>query len=80
MAQTITIIVNAQEKIVAKGDLTFDDVVALAFDPVPTGPNVGFAITYRRGHGEKPEGHLNEGESVKVKDGMIFNVTPTDKS
>ena len=28
----------------------------------------------------KPEGTLVEGDDVKIKDGMIFNVTATDKS
>lgn len=75
-----TIVVNGQQKTVEAGELSFDQVVALAFDPVPTGPNVMFTITYRRGHGDKPEGTLTEGESVKVKEGMIFDVTATDKS
>ncbi|HZT17061.1 MAG TPA: multiubiquitin domain-containing protein [Gaiellaceae bacterium] len=75
-----TIVVNGQQKTVEAGELSFDQVVALAFDPVPTGPNVMFTITYRRGHGDKPEGTLTEGQSVKVKDGMIFDVTATDKS
>jgi hypothetical protein len=74
------IIVNGQQKTVETHELSFDQVVALAFDPVPSGPNVMFTVTYRRGHGEKPEGTLTEGESVKVKDGMIFDVTATDKS
>lgn len=79
--KTITIIVNGREKEVPKKDkLTFDELVALAFDPVPTGEFICFTITYRKGHGNKPEGTLAEGESVKPKDGMIFNVTATDKS
>lgn len=78
--QTVTIVVNGQQKTVEKEDLAFDEVVALAFDPVPTGENMMFTITYRRGHGHKPEGTLTEGESVKVKEGMIFDVTATDKS
>jgi len=32
------------------------------------------------GHGSKPEGTLVEGDTVKVKEGMIFNVARTDKS
>jgi hypothetical protein len=75
----LTIIVNAREKIVTEKELTFAQVVALA-DNLPTGPNVIYTVTYRRGEGNKPEGTLADGESVKVKDGMVFNVTATDKS
>jgi hypothetical protein len=75
-----TIIVNGREKVVASKELTFDQVVALAYDNPPSGPNWVFTVTYRRGHGQKPEGSLVEGGTVKVKEGMIFNVTATDKS
>ena len=79
--KTVTIIVNGREKEVPKNDdLTFEELVALAFNPVPTGEFICFTITYRKGHGNKPEGTLAEGESVKAKKGMIFNVTATDKS
>lgn len=74
------IIVNGRPKTVFTKELSFSDVVALAFDSPPSGPNILFTITYRRGHSEKPEGTLVEGESAKVKEGMIFNVTSTDKS
>lgn len=76
----IVIVVNGREKTVTGKELTFAELVALAFDNPPTGENIVFTITYRRGHGEKPEGTLTEGESVKIKKGMIFNVTATDKS
>lgn len=80
-SKDITIIVNGREKTVPKNDdLTFNELVVLAFDNPPSGENIVFTITYRKGHGNKPEGSLAEGESVKAKDGMIFNVTPTDKS
>jgi hypothetical protein len=75
-----TIIVNGRKKVVAKKRLTFDEIVALAFEPVPTGPNIMFTITYRHGPHANPEGTLIEGGIVKIKDGMIFNVTATDKS
>jgi multiubiquitin len=75
-----TIIVNGREKVVTSKRLSFEEVIALAFDPPPTGPYIVFTVTYRRGHGNKPEGTLVEGETVKIKDGMIFNVTATDKS
>ena len=77
----ITIIVNGRKKTVGiREELTFDELVALAFDNPPTGEFIEFTITYRRGVGNKPEGTLVEGEIVRVKDGMIFNVTATDKS
>lgn len=77
----VTIIVNGRPKVVpANEELSFAQVVALAFDNPPTGANIIFTVTYRKGPEHKPEGTLTEGQSVKVKDGMIFNVTPTDKS
>lgn len=75
-----TIIVNARQKVVTARELSFDEIVALAFDNPPTGPDIVFTVTYRRGVGDKPEGTLVEGEKVKIKDGMIFNVTATNKS
>ena len=81
MKKTITIIVNGRPKEVEKNEeLTFDEVVTLAFGTPPPGGNIIFTVTYKRGHGNKPEGTLVEGETVKIKDGMIFNVTRTDKS
>ena len=79
--KTITIIVNGREKIVSERELTFDQVVKLAFDNPPYGTNTLFTITYRKsGNEHQPEGHLVEGATVKVKKGSIFNVTATDKS
>jgi hypothetical protein len=75
-----TIVVNGREKTVTGKELSFDQLIRLAFDNPPTGEFICFTITYRRGHGNKPEGSLTENESVKVKEGMIFNVTATDKS
>ena len=75
----VTIVVNTEEKQVQKGELTFAQVVELA-DGLPTGPNILYSITYRKGEGNKPEGILVEGGTAKVKEGTIFNVTATDKS
>lgn len=75
-----TIIVNARQKVVAAKEMLFAEIVALAFDNPPTTPNTIFTVTYRRGEGNKPEGTLTDGETVKIKEGMIFNVTATDKS
>lgn len=74
------IIVNGRKKVVTKNELSFDEIVALAFNPAPSGPNIMFTITYRHGPAANPQGNLLEGGTVKLKDGMIFNVTATDKS
>ncbi|SRR5260221_3416616 len=76
----IVIFVNTRKKDVASRKLSYDQVVALAFNPVPTGPNISFTITYRSGPRANPEGELLEVGKVRIKDRMIFDVTPTDKS
>ena len=78
----VTIIVNGRQRTVAKNsELTVAQVVALAFDTPPTGENVEFTITYRKGGNEhRPEGSMSGNDKVKVKDGTVFNVTATDKS
>jgi hypothetical protein len=75
-----TIIVNGQEKTVTAKEVSFEEIVALAFDPVPTGPQVLITVAYRRGHEQKPQGTLTAGQTAKVKKGMIFDVTATDQS
>lgn len=75
-----SVVVNGRDRSLADDDLTFEQVAALAFDPVPTGPNIVITITYRRGHGNRPAGSLLPGDVVKVKEGMVFNVSVTDKS
>jgi len=74
----VTIIVNTRKHIVPKDKICFDKVVALS--GLPGGENVTFTVTYRKGEGHKPEGSLVQGECVEVKEGMIFNVTRTNKS
>jgi hypothetical protein len=76
----ITIFVNTRKKEEKTRHLTYNQVVALAFNPVPTGPNIKFTITYRNGPKQNPEGELLPGGSVKIKNGMIFDVTQTTQS
>ena len=79
---TVTIIVNGRQKTVEKNvEITVAQVIALAFDNPPSGPNVQFTITYRKGGNEhRPEGTMSGSDTVKVKEGTVFNVTATDKS
>lgn len=80
-SKDITIIVNGRQRTVDKNsELTVAHVVAFAFDSPPTGENVEFTITYRKGNDQRPEGSMSGTDTVKVKEGMVFNVTATDKS
>lgn len=74
------IIVNAREETVNGDTVNYAQLVALAFQPVPTGPDVLFTITYSKGPKENPKGTLPEGASVSIKNGMIFVVTQTNRS
>jgi hypothetical protein len=74
------IIVNAREKIFKGREISFEQVVELAFGTVSTNPNIVYTVTYKRGEGNKPEGSMDRGDTVKVKEGMQFSVTQTDKS
>jgi Multiubiquitin len=79
--KVFNLIVNGQPKKWEMETISFDQVVNLAFNgSPPTGPNVMFTVAYSRGPKENPEGTLSEGQSVYVKSGMVFDVTPTNKS
>ena len=74
------IIVNARPRIVHEEDVTFEQVVELAF-PGPHGPTIMFSMTYRHAVSKPHAGELGPGGVVEVKKkGTIFNVTRTDKS
>ena len=75
-----TLIVNGRPKVVEAKELTFVDLVRLAFDDAVFNDTTIYTVTYKRGHGEKPEGTLVNGDAVKLKEGMIFNFARTDKS
>ncbi|HEY5333802.1 MAG TPA: multiubiquitin domain-containing protein [Solirubrobacterales bacterium] len=75
-----TIEVNGRDRQVHGKEISFGEVVKLAFDPVPTGENIVIAVTYRHAKGPKHEGMLAEGESVEIKNGTTFHVKVNNKS
>ena len=79
--QTVTIIVEGTPHEVPRNEeISYAQVVTLEVPDYPEHPEITYAVTYRNGHGDKPEGVLAPGASVKVKDGMIFNVSETGQS
>lgn len=75
-----TIIVNGQKKVVTTRTVSFAEIVKLAFPTPPEGANILYTVSYEDGPRINPQGSLKEGQSVVVKNWMIFNVTATDKS
>ena len=80
MGQQISVVINGRQKQIDKDVLPYRDVVALAYDSPAFSDQIVYTITYKRGHGSKPEGTLVDGETLRLKDGMIINVGRTDKS
>jgi hypothetical protein len=79
--KTVNLVVNGRPKTWSEKDISFTQVVALAYDGnPPAGPDVEFTVSYRKGEDKKKEGTLVQGESVHVKEGMVFNVVPTNRS
>lgn len=74
------ILVNTRPKEVVKPTLNFWEVVKLAFPQAEPNPTTYYTVTYKRGPKANPEGSMVAGETVHLKDGMLFNVTATDKS
>lgn len=75
--KTVTIIVNTRPQPWPEKEITFEQVVELAFPGQPYDP-AGTTVEYSRGLGKDKS--LRPGESVHVKDGMVFDVEPANRS
>ena len=78
--KTVTIYVEGTPHEWPKGEITYAEVVTLEVPDYPQHPEITYSVKYKRGHGNKPEGILAPGESVKVKEEMSFNVSDTGQS
>jgi len=78
--KTVTIIVEATPHEWPKGEISYAELVTLEVPDYPNHPEITYSVKYKRGQGEKPEGVLAPGASVKVKEGMIFSVSETGQS
>ena len=76
----IILIVKGREKPWAEKIITFEQVVTLSEGSYDNNPDKVYTVSYDRGPHQNPEGSMVKGETVFVKNKMIFNVTATDKS
>lgn len=78
--QTVDVVLNGEVITVEKGRLSFSDLARLAFPKLFGGALICFTVSFSRGPKRRREGVLLEGGKVRVVEGMVFNVSATDKS
>lgn len=78
--KAVTIVVEGTPHEWPKGEITYAEVVTLEVPNYAQHPEITYSVKYKNGHGNKPEGILSSGASVKVKEGMIFSVSETGQS
>lgn len=76
----IAIIVNGREFKIEKRKVDFEEIVTLGFDEYKADENIVYTVSYSKGEDKKPKGQLVKGDKIMVKEGMIFNVSRTNKS
>lgn len=76
----ITIIVEGTQHAWDKEKISYDEVVTLEVPDYAQHPEITYSVKFKNGPGNRPEGTLAKGASVKVKDGMIFSVSETGQS
>ena len=74
------LIVNLEKKGWNEEKISYDQVTNLAFPNPPPGIVITYTVEYERGPKENREGSLTKGQSVFVKNEMVFNVTETGRS
>jgi hypothetical protein len=72
------IYVNTEAVVWNRPQISYDELVKLAFPDGPVNGNVRYTITWTKPDGS--EGAVLKGGKVKVVDGMKFDVRNTDKS
>ena len=61
-------------------EITYAQVVTLEVPDYSQHSEVTYAVKYKNGPRNKPEGILSPNASVKVREGMIFSVSETGQS
>lgn len=76
----IIIIVDGEEHKWNKKQISFAEVIVLAFGQYIDKPTMVYTVAYEDGPKQNPEGSMVKGQVVFVKNRMIFHATATDKS
>ncbi|MPZ47047.1 MAG: hypothetical protein GEV05_27520 [Betaproteobacteria bacterium] len=76
--KAFTVIVNGRPRQVTGKTLSYEEIIKLAFPGEPSNQDVDFTVAYANPHGK--DGTLVAGQEVHVKEGMVFNVTKTNRA
>lgn len=74
-----TLIVNSKNVLWDKKAISYEEVVKSAYGNYEYNPNIVYTISYFDDF-SKTDGSLTKGEEVVIINGMVFNVSKTDKS
>lgn len=77
---SVEVVVNGRVREVHQRELSFLEIVRLGYPDATLNETTIHTVTYKRGPTSSPQGSLVDGLTVRVRKGMIFNVTATDKS
>lgn len=76
----VTIVVEGAPHEWSKDEISYAEVVTLEVPDYAQHPEITYSVSYKNGHGNKPEGILVPSASVKAKEGMVFYVSETGQS
>ena len=79
-ALTVPVVVNGRRQSLAVPEVSFEDLVGIAYPDVAAISNSMFTVTYRRGPLDRPEGSLAPTQRLRAVHGVVFNVTAPNKS
>lgn len=76
----VTIIVNTRPHTWSEKEISYEQVIELAYPGRPVTDQESVTVRFTRGHDGHGSGTLTAGHDVKVKKGMVFDVVRTSRS
>lgn len=76
--KTTMIVINGRQREVTGQNISYTQVVQLAFPDDQENETIEYTVAFANPHGK--DGTLVNGQDVHVKEGMIFNVSKTNRS
>ena len=76
----IEIIINGTKHSVHGDEVSFDQVVEIAYPDGRQGPQITYTVNFYSSADRPDSGKLTEHQKIRAKNGTVFNVTRTDRS